>query len=105
LVLDGYGLGKDDPKANPIIASNPKYFNDIIEDSKKKSLYKVIRAHGPAVGLPSESDMGNSEVGHNALGAGQIYEQGTALVDKAFETGSIFASDNWKQVIEGTAKV
>lgn len=35
-----------------------------------------MRAHGPAVGLPTEDDMGNSEVGHNALGAGRIFEQG-----------------------------
>jgi 2,3-bisphosphoglycerate-independent phosphoglycerate mutase len=104
-VLDGYGLGKDDPKINPIIASNPKFFNSVIDDSKAKHLYKVIRAHGPAVGLPSESDMGNSEVGHNALGSGQIYEQGTALVDNAFKTGSMFSTENWKQVIEATAKV
>ena len=29
-----------------------------------------LQAHGTAVGLPSDADMGNSEVGHNALGAG-----------------------------------
>lgn len=35
-----------------------------------------MRAHGTAVGLPTEDDMGNSEVGHNALGAGRIFAQG-----------------------------
>lgn len=38
--------------------------------------WRVIKAHGTAVGLPTDDDMGNSEVGHNALGAGQIYAQG-----------------------------
>lgn len=34
-----------------------------------------MRAHGTAVGLPSDADMGNSEVGHNALGSGQVVDQ------------------------------
>ena len=38
--------------------------------------WRLVRAHGTAVGLPSEDDMGNSEVGHNALGAGRIFAQG-----------------------------
>lgn len=42
----------------------------------------VLRAHGTAVGLPTDDDMGNSEVGHNALGAGRIFDQGAKLVDR-----------------------
>ena len=44
-----------------------------------------IKAHGTAVGLPSDADMGNSEVGHNALGCGQIYSQGAKLVNESIE--------------------
>ncbi|KAH7816109.1 2,3-bisphosphoglycerate independent phosphoglycerate mutase (iPGM) [Monocercomonoides exilis] len=102
-ILDGYGLGKDDPSANPIVAAHPTYINDLIEKSKSAGLYKQIRAHGPAVGLPSESDMGNSEVGHNAMGAGQIYSQGTMLVDESFKTGRMFKTENWKTVVGETA--
>jgi 2,3-bisphosphoglycerate-independent phosphoglycerate mutase len=36
----------------------------------------LLRAHRLAVGLPSKEDMGNGEVGHNALSAGHIFEQG-----------------------------
>lgn len=36
----------------------------------------LVKAHGKAVGLPTDDDMGNSEVGHNALGAGRIFAQG-----------------------------
>jgi len=39
--------------------------------------------------------MGNSEVGHNALGAGQIIDQGASLVDKALESKSLFEGDGW----------
>lgn len=45
----------------------------------------LIKAHGTAVGLPSDDDMGNSEVGHNAIGAGQIYAQGAKLVTEAIK--------------------
>ena len=57
-----------------------------------------LKAHGPAVGLPSDDDMGNSEVGHNALGCGQIYSQGAKLVNESIESGKIYNSDAWKEV-------
>jgi len=63
-----------------------------------KNRWRTIRAHGTAVGLPSDDDMGNSEVGHNALGAGQVINQGAALVDKALEDGSLFTSEGWNHV-------
>lgn len=52
--------------------------------------WRTVRAHGMAVGLPSDDDMGNSEVGHNALGAGQVIAQGAKLVDNAIADGSVF---------------
>lgn len=60
--------------------------------------WRTIRAHGKAVGLPSDDDMGNSEVGHNALGAGQVINQGASLVDKALEDGSLFTGAGWEYV-------
>lgn len=41
--------------------------------------WRLVKAHGTAVGLPTDDDMGNSEVGHNALGAGRIFAQGSVL--------------------------
>ncbi|MBQ5468597.1 MAG: 2,3-bisphosphoglycerate-independent phosphoglycerate mutase, partial [Oscillospiraceae bacterium] len=54
-----------------------------------------LKAHGTAVGLPTDDDMGNSEVGHNALGCGQIYSQGAKLVQESIENGQIFRSAAW----------
>ena len=54
-----------------------------------------LKAHGTAVGLPTDDDMGNSEVGHNALGCGQIYSQGAKLVQESIETGSLYQSKTW----------
>ncbi len=55
-----------------------------------------LKAHGTAVGLPSDEDMGNSEVGHNALGSGQVFSQGAKLVSESIENGKMFTSDAWK---------
>lgn len=61
--------------------------------------YTAIKAHGLAVGLPSDEDMGNSEVGHNALGSGQIYSQGAKLVNEAITSKELFKSDTWKELV------
>ena len=58
-----------------------------------------LKAHGTAVGLPSDDDMGNSEVGHNALGAGQVFAQGAKLVTQSIESGKMFASETWQTVV------
>ena len=60
--------------------------------------HTFIKAHGRAVGLPSDDDMGNSEVGHNALGCGQVYSQGAKLVEEAIESGDIYKSAAWQEL-------
>src|SRR5690606_19962098 len=64
---------------------------------KQNALYTTLSAHGVAVGMPSDADMGNSEVGHNALGAGRVYDQGAKLVQEAVNDGSLFESEAWKK--------
>ena len=59
-----------------------------------------LKAHGTAVGLPTDDDMGNSEVGHNALGCGQIYSQGAKLVQESIETGSLYQSKTWVELTD-----
>ncbi len=59
----------------------------------------ALKAHGTAVGLPSDDDMGNSEVGHNALGAGQVFAQGAKLVSNSIESGKMFTSKTWCDLI------
>ncbi len=62
--------------------------------------HTLLKAHGTAVGLPSDEDMGNSEVGHNAIGAGRFYPQGARLVNEAIESGRIFQSRAWLALTE-----
>lgn len=60
-----------------------------------------LAAHGRAVGLPSNGDMGNSEVGHNALGAGRVFEQGASLVQNAIDQGTIYQGETWSWLVQG----
>jgi 2,3-bisphosphoglycerate-independent phosphoglycerate mutase len=62
-----------------------------------------LTAHGAAVGMPSDRDMGNSEVGHNAIGAGRVFDQGAKLVSSAINDGSIFAGETWRWLIDSLA--
>jgi 2,3-bisphosphoglycerate-independent phosphoglycerate mutase len=64
-----------------------------------KSPHTKLKAHGKAVGLPSDDDMGNSEVGHNAMGCGRVFSQGAALVSASIETGAMFSGAAWRELI------
>ncbi len=96
IVLDGYGLPKADA-GSAIAAANKPTLDRLFAD------YPNIRlqAHGTAVGMPSDDDMGNSEVGHNAIGAGQVYSQGAALVADAIASGAIWQGEAWQQIVAG----
>lgn len=62
--------------------------------------WTLLKAHGKAVGLPSDDDIGNSEVGHNAMGAGRVFDQGAKLVDRAIETGDLFRGQTWQDLCQ-----
>ena len=69
----------------------------ILDWMAKNCLTTRLNAHGKAVGMPSDKDMGNSEVGHNAIGCGRVFEQGAALVNKAIADGSLFEGPVWQR--------
>lgn len=93
IIMDGVGIGKE-YEGNAVYKANTPTLDKLF----KSKLYTQLNAHGTAVGLPSDEDMGNSEVGHNAIGAGRIFAQGAKLVNKAFDTGDIFKTGTWKNV-------
>ncbi|TYI91714.1 hypothetical protein E1A91_D02G013400v1 [Gossypium mustelinum] len=101
VVLDGWGEYKPDQYNCIHVAQTPTM------DSLKQGApdrWRLIRAHGNAVGLPTEDDMGNSEVGHNALGAGRIFAQGAKLVDLALASGKIYDGEGFKYISESFEK-
>ncbi len=95
VVADGVGLAADTASNAVTQAATPT-----LDRLYASAHFTTLLAHGPAVGLPSEHDMGNSEVGHNALGAGRIFTQGAKLVGEAIKSGSIFETATWNSVIE-----
>jgi 2,3-bisphosphoglycerate-independent phosphoglycerate mutase len=68
---------------------------------RRTALVTQLKAHGRAVGMPTDDDMGNSEVGHNAIGAGRVFDQGALLVRTAVESGTMFQGANWKYLVDG----
>ncbi len=94
-ILDGVGLGRRDGGDAVYTAATPTLDRLLREAPSCR-----VRAHGTAVGLPSDGDMGNSEVGHNALGAGRVFEQGAALVNRAIASGRAFG-ETWSWLLGG----
>ena len=94
IVMDGVGLAPN-TVSNAVATSYTPNLDMLMEKYPMVSL----KAHGTAVGLPSDDDMGNSEVGHNALGAGQVFAQGAKLVSNSIESGKMFASSTWQELI------
>ena len=92
VIMDGVGLTKE-TKGNAFYHANTPNIDKIIFNSIS------IHAHGTYVGLPSDDDMGNSEVGHNAMGCGQIYAQGAKLVNDAINSGILFSGNVWKEAV------
>jgi len=93
VIMDGVGCGKY--KEGDAVADSKMYNLNAIT---AKSPHTKLKAHGTAVGLPSDDDMGNSEVGHNAIGCGRVFNQGAALVSKSIETEAMFEGTAWKEI-------
>ena len=94
VVMDGVGKG-DGGRGDAVkIAKTPT-----LDHLLATCPHTYLKAHGTAVGLPSDEDMGNSEVGHNTLGCGQVYSQGAKLVSESIENGALYRSGTWKELV------
>ncbi len=95
VIMDGVGKGDGGSGDAVAVAKTPT-----LDKLLATCPHTYLKAHGTAVGLPSDEDMGNSEVGHNALGCGQVYSQGAKLVGESIENGKLFASSTWIDLVE-----
>lgn len=93
VIMDGVGRG-DGGEGDAVARANTPNLDRLFATCP----YTWLKAHGTAVGLPTDDDMGNSEVGHNALGCGQIYSQGAKLVQESIENGNLYQSAAWKDL-------
>jgi 2,3-bisphosphoglycerate-independent phosphoglycerate mutase len=94
VIMDGVGYGKY-KEGDAVADSKMRHLSSI----KAKSPHTELKAHGKAVGLPSDDDMGNSEVGHNAMGCGRVFNQGAALVSQSLASGAMFRGQAWNELI------
>ncbi len=94
VIMDGVGIGKNPDSDFVKIANTPN-----LDWLRENAVYSEVKAHGVAVGLPDDGDMGNSEVGHNAIGCGRVFEQGAALVGAAIESGSMYEGAVWQELV------
>ncbi len=92
-ILDGVGLTTDGP-GNAVSRARTPFLGKI----SQKYLHVALDASGEAVGL-LPGQMGNSEVGHNTMGAGRAIKQGIAKIEEAFNTGEVFNSEAWRGAI------
>jgi len=97
LILDGVGWGRRDDGDAVSLARTPT-----LDALMAAAPWGLLKAHGTAVGMPSDDDMGNSEVGHNAMGAGRVFDQGAKLVGAAIESGRIWQGQAWHQAVAAT---
>lgn len=95
VILDGFGENEFKDQYNAVHTAATPVVDKLRAVAGR---FRTVRAHGLAVGLPSDADMGNSEVGHNALGSGQVVDQGARLVDMALESGSMYTGEGWKLI-------
>jgi 2,3-bisphosphoglycerate-independent phosphoglycerate mutase len=99
VILDGVGI-------------SPREDGDAVKTARTPTLDALmaeypmtrLRAHGTAVGMPSDEDMGNSEVGHNAFGAGRVFAQGAKLVNESIESGALWQGQAWRDVVAAAGK-
>ena len=86
IIRDGWG---ENPNAaqhefNAVQLANIPFSREL----SKKCPRTMLKTCGLDVGLPV-GVMGNSEVGHQNIGAGRIVDQEIVRIDKAFETGAL----------------
>ena len=104
IIMDGVGIYKgeqDGYGGNAFDLAKAKTLKGLMNDAE---ISTELMAHGTHVGLPSNDDMGNSEVGHNAMGAGRVFDQGAKLVGEAISTGRLFQDKTWVELIGSESK-
>ena len=97
VIRDGWGKNPD-PAQNPVNAVflAKKACDDAL---REKYPHTLIAASGLDVGLP-DGVMGNSEVGHENIGAGRIVDQELVRLNKLFSEKRLATNPVWQGVVE-----
>ena len=97
VIMDGVGIGAFEEGDMVLRASTPH-----LDWLRKNVPTSQLKAHGTAVGMPSDDDMGNSEVGHNAIGCGRVFAQGARLVAESIDSRRMFEGQVWNELVQNS---
>lgn len=97
VIRDGWGKNPDpsQDKTNAVALAR-KPCDDLLH---AKYPCALVRASGLDVGLP-DGVMGNSEVGHENIGAGRIVDQELVRINKLFSEKRLAANPVWRAVVD-----
>ncbi len=98
IVMDGWGINPR-KEGNAIVLAN----TPIIDELARKWPHTAVRTSGEAVGLP-DGQMGNSEVGHQNIGAGKRVLQDYTRVNESIKDGTFFQNPALLKAIEHVKK-
>jgi 2,3-bisphosphoglycerate-independent phosphoglycerate mutase len=96
--MDGWGINSRKEGNAIAMARTPN-----LEKLAKNWPHTAVRTSGEAVGLP-EGQMGNSEVGHQNIGAGKRVLQDYSRVNESIKDGSFFQNPALLKAIEHVKK-
>lgn len=97
VVRDGWGHNPSPEynDCNAVFLANTPVDDRLLQDFP----HTQIRTSGEDVGLP-DGVMGNSEVGHQNIGAGRIVNQQLMRITRAIRDGSFFENETLKKSVE-----
>jgi 2,3-bisphosphoglycerate-independent phosphoglycerate mutase len=99
IVIDGFGC-RNDREYNAIAQAETPRFASLFRDSP----WTTLEASGLAVGLP-EGQMGNSEVGHLNIGAGQVVDQDIVRISKSIRGGELTKNETFVAAVKDARAV
>lgn len=87
IILDGFGVNPCRINNAVAQANTPR-----LDEYFSRYPHTLLQASGAAVGLP-DGQMGNSEVGHLAIGCGDIVRQDLVIIDEAIHNASFYDNE------------
>ncbi len=98
IIRDGWG-SSDKSRGNAILNANTPVTDLLLEECPNSKL----RASGESVGLP-EGFVGNSEVGHIAIGSGRLFREPLTRINDSIDSGKFFSNPAFKKAIDNCKK-
>src|SRR5438034_7733787 len=98
IIMDGWGINQRKEGNAIALARTPN-----VDKIARECPYTAVKTSGLAVGLP-EGQMGNSEVGHQNIGAGKRVLQDYTRISESIEDGTFFQNPAFLKAVAHVKK-